>query len=54
MREAWALPEVFNNVCIFCVCVCVRDLDIQKSQVIINSNTFLTALNKQKLTLYCK
>lgn len=52
MREAWALPEVFNNV-VF-VCVCVRDLDIQKSQVIINSNTFLTALNKQKLTLYCK
>lgn len=37
-----------------CVCVCFKDLDIQKSQVKINLNAFLTALNKQKPAPYCK
>lgn len=33
---------------------CFRDLDVQKSEVIINLETFLTAFNKLKLTLYCR
>lgn len=31
---------------------CSRDLDVEKTQVIINLDTFLPALNKQKLTPY--